>query len=291
MSNDKAKKLQEIFHRQGNPVVHVSAPTPSAARMLERAGFEYIFLGGDVTFGTMLGKPGTFLDVSEKVFIAKYFVSAVDLPVVMDCDEVCGRGPAFVEHATEEYIGVGLAGMDIDDRWVRETRGAGKVEHENPIEGVISTQEMVEKISAAAETKRALNPDFLLRVRCYDFHLGTTPLDVVIERCKAYESAGADVLYLGGVRNPEDTRAVLREVKVPCTVPGTWVTYDMAKELGLAEVRYPYEFEMAMHAAAWEHITDLRERGQQAVTDIRKRYEGKNNPYMAAPGMLRVAPE
>ena len=73
-------------------------------------------LGGDVTFGVMLGKPGVMLTIPEKVNIARYFVDAVDIPVVMDCDEIGGLGPAWAVRACEEYIRAGLAGMDIDDR-------------------------------------------------------------------------------------------------------------------------------------------------------------------------------
>ena len=90
--SERSKKAREIFYRKGDPLVAISAPSPLAARMLERAGFEYIFLGGEATFGTMIGTPGSYLDTSEKVAIAKYFVKAVNIPVIMDCDEVCRAG-------------------------------------------------------------------------------------------------------------------------------------------------------------------------------------------------------
>ena len=92
----KSKHLREIFYRKGNPVTQVSAPSVYGAKMLEKAGYEYAFLGGDATFGTMLGIPGTYMSLTEKTFIGRYFVRSVDIPVVMDCDEVCGRGPAFM---------------------------------------------------------------------------------------------------------------------------------------------------------------------------------------------------
>src|SRR5437867_2492094 len=141
-------RLRQIFTRKGKPITHVaSAPTAYAARMIEQAGFEYIFLGGDVTFGTMLAMPGTYLTMTEKVFIAKFFVRAVSIPVAMDCDEVCGRGPAFLERAVEEYIGVGLAGMDVDDRVFPQGKGAANVAREHGIRmGVVPTDEMVEKL-------------------------------------------------------------------------------------------------------------------------------------------------
>jgi 2-methylisocitrate lyase-like PEP mutase family enzyme len=282
-------RLRQIFTRKGKPVTHVaSAPTAYAARLIEKAGFEYIFLGGDVTFGTMLAMPGTYLTLTEKVFVAKFFVRAVQIPVAMDCDEICGRGPAFLERAVEEYIGAGLAGMDVDDRVFPQARGAGNVDREHGIRmGVVPTEEMVEKLQAAHEVRRKYDPDFVIRVRCYDFH-GGTPLDQTIRRLQQYEAAGADVLYLGGVETPPDVRTCLAALRVPCTVPATWMTYELAQELGLCEFRQPYEMEMAMHAAGWEFLTDFQKRGSKAVADLRARYKG--NPYMAPAGELRTNP-
>ena len=228
-----SKKAREIFYRKGRPITHIaSAPSVHDARMYERAGFEYIFLGGDATFGIMLGIPGTYMDITEKTFIAKYYVNAVNIPVLMDCDEVCGRGPAIVERAVEKYVDIGLAGMDIDDRVVFEVRGAARTEREHGISECVPVEQMADVIGAAKDVMKSLDPDFVLRVRCYDFHVGT-PLEDTIKRLQAYERAGADVLYLGGVETPEDTRKCLDGLNIPCTVPATWMTYDLARDLGL----------------------------------------------------------
>lgn len=291
----KGARLRAIFSRKGKPVMHISAPNVYTAMMMEQAGFEYIFLGGDVTFGTMLGRAGTYLTTTEKTMIAKFFVKAVSLPVVLDCDEVCGRGPAFHERAVEDYIDVGLAGMDIDDRVLPEERGAGSVAREQMIEAVIPTERMVENIRAASEVRRARDPDFVIRVRCYDFHgpnytRAQIPLERSIERMRRYVEAGADVIYIGGagVLSREEIARCVREVPAPCTVPVGWMTYESAAELGLCEFRQPYEIEMAMHAAAWEFMNDFRARGQAATKALRDRYAG--NPYMALHGKLRAGP-
>ncbi len=285
----RSQKARGLFYRKGDPLVAISAPSPLAARMLERAGIEYIFLGGEATFGTMIGTPGSYLDTSEKVGIAKYFVKAVDIPVIMDCDEVCGRGAAFAEKATEQYIDVGLSGLDLDDRVLPQERGAGQVEHEHHIASVVSIEEMVDKIEAAADVKKHMDPDFVLRIRCYEFAdrvpLGF-PLSKTIERLQAYEKAGADVLYLGEIENAEDVKTVMKEVNVPCTVPAAWMNRQLAKELGVCEVRYPYEMVMAMNASGWEFLSDFQKRGWDASIDLRTRFSG--NPYMAEQGRLNV---
>jgi len=295
IKNGKSNQLRRIFYRKGQPVAHISAPNVYAAMMMEKAGFEYIFLGGDVTFGTMLGRAGTYLTLTEKCLIAKFFVKAVNIPVVMDCDEVCGRGAAFHERAVEEYIDIGLAGMDIDDRTLPEERGAAKSAREHDIDSVVSLESMVENITAASDVRKSLDPDFVIRVRCYDFYgqgmaRSDIPLEKSIERMQRYCEAGADVIYIGGagVLSTDDVRRCVTQIPVPCTVPASWMTYDLAKDFGLCEFRQPYEIEMAMHAAAWEFILDYKKRGAPAIVDLRKRYKG--NPYMAVEGKMRAGP-
>lgn len=278
--SEMSKRARAIFYRKGKPITHIgSAPSVHDARMYEKAGFEYIFLGGDATFGIMLGIPGTYLTHTEKTFIARYYVKGVNIPVLMDCDEVCSRGPAYVEQAAEAYLEIGLAGMDIDDRVVFTGSGAHRTEREHGIDQTIPIEDMCENIRAAKEVINKQDPDFVLRVRCYDFHTGPT-LDETIVRLQAYEKAGADVLYLGGVENPEDCKKCVDSLTIPCTVPAVWMTYALATELGLCEVRRPYELEMVMHSAGWEFLQDFQKRGFDAADDMRKRYLG--SPYMAA---------
>src|SRR6185369_5026571 len=143
------------------------------------------------------------------------------------------------------------------------------------------------KLEAADAVRKRLDPDFVIRMRCYDFH-GGTPLAETIARLQRYEAAGADVLYLGGVASPADVRTCMAALRVPCTVPATWMTLELATELGLCEFRQPYELEMAMHAAGWEFLSDYRKRGQPAVKDLRARFAG--NPYMAPANELRTNP-
>ena len=283
--SEKGKRLKEMFYRKGDPVVHVSAPTPYGARMLEFAGFEYIFIGGDATFGTMLGRPGQYLDTTEKVFIAKYFVDAVDLPVVIDADELNSQGPAVAARTTREYIRAGVAGMDIDDRMPQHQLERANIQRESGISAVIPIEDMTAKIEAIIETRKEFDPDFLLRVRTYGININLPTVELT-ERIQAFEEAGAEVIYLGGINDPntgEVLQACIKAVNVPVTGNAQWISYDMAKEMGMCEIRYPYELEMTMHSAGWEFLKNFKEQGFPYINENRDKYEG--NPYMAVKGV------
>ena len=288
ITTDKKKStvLREAFYRKGNPVVAISAPTPLVARMLEKAGIEYIFIGGDATISVMTGKPGQFWGLYESLFLAKLFVEAVEIPVVIDADFLRALGPIWGERAVQEYIKVGLAGCDVDDRILYQGRDAGqfssrregKYDPDRLVQSgysVLSVEDMVEKIEAMDDARQALDPDFILRVRCYAYMTPGATIDEVKERLRAYQAAGADVLYLRQPTvNVDEIKAMKEAVTVPCTTPSSF-TLEEAKELGLAEVRYPYAVEAVMHNAAWEFLEDFQQRGIPAIKD----WEGRFKPH------------
>ena len=56
---------------------------------------------------------------------------------------------------------------------------------------------------------------------------------------------------------------------MPVSVPANGWTIEEGAELGVAEIRYPYELRNAMHAAGWDHL--------MAINDWRER--NKDNPF------------
>ena len=280
----KSVQLREIFYRKGKPVVHVTPPTPSAARILERAGFEYIFVGGDATMANMTGRPGTEIDLFEKLWIGKLFIESVSLPVLMDADELGRRGPSYIRRVVREYIKLGLAGLDIDDRLLKEEdeiSTAGAYVREATIGEVMPIENMVAKVRTASEARNEFDPDFVIRVRCYAYEGGTFQGEEgereVIQRGRAYAEAGADVLYIGGPRSIDEIKRIVDAIPVPVTGPYGWLSPEGAKEAGLCEIRYPYELEHAMHAAGWDYMVDIQKRGMEAIKEFKEK--NLDNPY------------
>jgi 2-methylisocitrate lyase-like PEP mutase family enzyme len=76
----------------------------------------------------------------------------------------------------------------------------------------------VERIAAAVEAARALAFPFTLTARAENHLRGNPDLDDTIARLRAYESAGADVLYAPGLRTLDEIRAVCGSVSKPVNV-------------------------------------------------------------------------
>ena len=280
----KSTRAREIFMRKGNPAVHMSATSVAAAKQLERAGFEYIFIGGDATLSYMLGVPGSYLELADRLWVAKFFNEAVDLPVLVDCDHLAPLGAIHAAKAAEELIKLGIAGMDLDDRVLPTGAdqgpkpGSGGLVREHVVDlGILPKQNMVDKIKAIVEVRNALDPDFVVRARCYALD-SNIPIPEAVDAMKAYRDAGADVIYIGyPPRDVEQIRQMVKEIDAPCTCPAYFLSYDQAADIGLCEVRHPYSHLFAMYSAGWDFLMDFRQRGVQAIADFTEK--NKDNPY------------
>ncbi|WP_103342824.1 isocitrate lyase/PEP mutase family protein [Amycolatopsis sp. CA-126428] len=73
-----------------------------------------------------------------------------------------------------------------------------------------------DRVRAAVETARARS--VVLTARCENQWLGVNDLADTIRRLRAYEEAGADVLYAPGLRTLEEIRAVVTSVGKPVNV-------------------------------------------------------------------------
>ena len=81
-----------------------------------------------------------------------------------------------------------------------------------------SRERAVERIAAAAEAARALDFPFTLTARAENHLRGNPDLDDTIARLRAFEDAGADVLYAPGLISAEEIKTVCEAVSKPVNV-------------------------------------------------------------------------
>jgi len=78
---------------------------------------------------------------------------------------------------------------------------------------VIPDEEMIGKIGAAIEARNEEDPDFIIVARTDA--IAVEGIDRAIERARAYEAAGADVVFIEGFESIEQMRKAVREIKAP----------------------------------------------------------------------------
>src|SRR3954463_15232972 len=150
-----AKRLRELI---GNGCVAMPGVfNGSLGRMVERTGFEAVYISGAGLCNATAGVPDVgLLTLTEVAQLAGYIARAVKIPCIVDADTGFG-GAENAARTIEEFERAGLAGCHIEDQEFPKRCGhlAGK--------SLVSLEEMNEKIAAAAAAKR--DPDFLLIAR------------------------------------------------------------------------------------------------------------------------------
>ena len=171
------------------------------AKIAESVGFELIYLSG---FGTAmsLGFPDVGLVTeSEMVQNARRVAQAVTIPVIADADTGYGN-PLNVQRAVRDYEAAGVAGLHLEDQVFPKRCGffEGK--------DVIPLEEHVQKVRAAVDART--DPDFLIIARCDA--LAVEGWEGTVRRCRAYRDAGADMLFVDGIGNPQTLETYAREL-------------------------------------------------------------------------------
>jgi len=143
---------------------------------------------------------------------ARQIVGACDpLPVSADLENGFGESPATVAETIRLAAATGLVGASIEDA----------VEGHGP---VYDRSLAVERIAAAVEAARSVGFPFTLTARAENFIRERPDLEDTIERLRAYERAGADVLFAPGLPTLDSVREVCAAVTKPVNfmagVPG-----------------------------------------------------------------------
>ncbi|GBD10617.1 2,3-dimethylmalate lyase [bacterium HR23] len=172
------------------------------AKIAEAVGFPLLYMTG---FGTAAarGYPDVGLVTqTEMVQNARYIASAVRLPVLCDADTGYGN-PINVWRTVREYEAAGVAGIHIEDQVFPKKCGFFEGKQVVPLE------EHVQKIRAALDARR--DKDFVIIARTDA--LAVNGWEDTLRRCRAYYEAGADLVFVDGIRTQEDLEVYARELR------------------------------------------------------------------------------
>ena len=171
------------------------------ARIAQEAGFDAVYMSGFAT-SMSRGLPDVgLLTQTEMVQNAASIASVVDVPVVADADT--GYGNAINVHRTiREYERAGVAGVHVEDQVAPKKCGFFEGKQ------VIDADEAASKIRAAVEARS--DDDFVVIARTDA--LAVNGWDDVERRCRAFVDAGADLVFVDGIRTSDDLREFARRL-------------------------------------------------------------------------------
>ena len=175
-------------------------------------GARAVYMTGHGT-SAQIGLPDVGLtSMAEMAANLGYIANAVDVPVIADADT--GYGNAInVQRTVREYEAAGAAAMHIEDQVFPKRCGFFEGKQCIPME------EHVQKVRAALDARS--DPDLVIIARTDA--VAPNGWDDAVRRCEAYSAAGADLIFVDGIRTPDDLDACTRrlvEQGVPCLYNG-----------------------------------------------------------------------
>ena len=174
-----------------------------SARVLAALGFEALATTSS-GFAFTLGRLDGTVTLDEVAEHAAALDRVTELPLSVDLENGYGATPEAAARAITRAADAGAVGGSIEDY--------------DPEGHIYGLGQAVERVAAAAETARALGFAFTLTARAEKHIRGNPDLEDTIARLKAFERAGADVLYAPGLRTVEEIQAVCRAVAKPVNV-------------------------------------------------------------------------
>jgi 2-methylisocitrate lyase-like PEP mutase family enzyme len=174
-----------------------------SAKVLEALGFEAL-ASTSSGFAFTLGRRDGATTLEEVAEHARALDGATSLPISVDLENGYGPAPKDAARAIAAVAGAGAVGGSIEDY--------------DPDDGLYELDFAAERVAAAVETARSLDFPFTLTARAENHLHGNADLDDTIARLRAYERAGADVLYAPGLRTADEIRAVCETTSRPVNV-------------------------------------------------------------------------
>ncbi len=243
-----------------------------SARLIERLGFEAMYLSGAVLSNSVVGVPDVGLTtLTEAAYHATRCAAVTSIPIIMDADTGFGSAAENAARTVEEYERAGLAGLHLEDQEFPKRCGhlGGKK--------LVPADEFCLRIAAAAQARR--DPGFLIIART-DAR-GVTSYDDAVERAHAYLRAGADAIFPEALKDREEFARFARDVPAPLLANMTefgkseLLSVDELSELGYAMVIFPVTLQRVAMKAMERALAELRRRGTQKalLDDMQTRQE------------------
>lgn len=177
---------------------------PLSARMIERKGFEGVYISGAV-LAADLGLPDIGLTtLTEVAGRGQQIARMTELPAIIDADTGFGE-PMNVARTIQTLEDAGLAGCHIEDQ-VNPKR-CGHLDGK----AVVDEETATKRIRAAVDARRDEN--FLIMART-DIR-AAEGLPAATDRAKALVDAGADAIFPEAMRTLEEFAAMREAVDVP----------------------------------------------------------------------------
>jgi len=231
------------------------AYNPLTAKLIEEIGYDGIYVSGGV-MSNDLGYPDIGLTTLKEVsYRANQIARVTNLPTIVDAD----TGFKSCEETVSIFEKLGITGIHIEDQ-ISQKR-CGHLDNKE----LISKEEMIKKIKLSINSRKDKNFKIIARTDANNVE----GLDKMIERAKAYQDAGADVIFPEALQDEKEFEKVRKNLNIYLLANMTefgktkLLSYKQLENFGYNIVIYPVTTQRLAMKSVEEGLIDIFERGHQ----------------------------
>ena len=226
------KRIDLDTKLKSNKILRVpGAYNPLTAKLIEEIGYDAVYVSGGV-MANDLGFPDIGLTTLQDVSTRSYLISRVtNLPTIVDID----TGFKSCKETIETFEEFGVAAVHLEDQI--EQKRCGQLDNKE----LISKDKMVSKIKECVSARRDENFKIIARSDAKSVE----GIDSMIDRCKAYVDAGAEVIFPEALKDESEFELVRKSLDCYLLANMTefgkskLLNYTQLQDLGYNIVIYP----------------------------------------------------
>ena len=252
----KEKRASLVQKLKSNKILRVpGAYNPLTAKVIEEIGYDAVYVSGGV-MANDLGFPDIGLTTLEDVSTRSYLISRVtNLPTIVDID----TGFKSCEKTIQTFEEFGVAAVHLEDQI--ERKRCGHLDNKE----LISTDEMVKKIKECVSAKKDENFKIIARSDAKSVE----GIEKMIDRCKAYIDAGAEIIFPEALENEKEFETVRKALNSYLLANMTefgktkLLNYKDLENLGYNIVIYPVTTQRLAMKSVEDGLRDIFKDGHQ----------------------------
>ena len=226
------KRIDLDTKLKSNKILRVpGAYNPLTAKLIEEIGYDAVYVSGGV-MANDLGFPDIGLTTLQDVSTRSYLISRVtNLPTIVDID----TGFKSCKETIETFEEFGVAAVHLEDQI--EQKRCGHLDNKE----LISKEKMVSKIKECVSARKDKNFKIIARSDAKSVE----GIDSMIDRCKAYIDAGAEVIFPEALKDESEFELVRKSLDCYLLANMTefgkskLLNYTQLQDLGYNIVIYP----------------------------------------------------
>ena len=228
----KEKRKDFVKKLKSGKILRVpGAYNPLTAKLIEKIGYDAVYVSGGV-MSNDLGYPDigltTLEDVSNR---SKQIARVTNLPTIVDID----TGFKSCKKTIKTFEKVGVTAVHLEDQI--EQKRCGHLDNKE----LISIKKMVKKISECVKFRKDKNFKIIARSDAKSVE----GIDKMIDRCKAYIDAGAEIIFPEALHDEKEFEKVRKSLNCYLLANMTefgktkLLNYKQLENLGYNIVIYP----------------------------------------------------